>query len=340
MKSLVSIIIVNWNGKKWLEMCLPSLYKQEYKNIELILVDNASIDGSVEWVQKRYPKTIIVKNEKNEGFANANNRGFKKARGEYVLFLNNDTKVTDTFLTELIKVFEEDPNVGCVQSKILLMDKPDTHDSVGAYLTPTGFLYHFGFGKKNTDEFNKQFDLYTAKGACMCFKKYVLDAVAIDGNVFDPSYFAYFEETDLCHRVWLAGYTVKYAYKSIIYHKMGATSSGMNNAFVQFHSFKNRLATYLKNLNVVHVITIGLAHFIVCEVFAFVSLCNGKLDIWLAIQKAFLWNLTHLRMLLSKRYYVQQSIRKQTDASFWKYVYRTPPMLYYWHWMRGEYTAL
>src|SRR5689334_11617383 len=231
---LVSIIIVNWNGFKWLPDCFGSIAKQDYRQYEVVFVDNASKDDSVDWVKKHYPKTKIIINKENLGFADANNVGYRKAKGEYVLFLNNDTRVTKTFLTELVKVLQSDITIGGVQSKILLMDHPDTHDSVGAFLTPTGFLYHYGFGKKNISKYNKQINLYTAKGACMMFRKKVLDQIAIDNNIFDPDYFAYFEESDMCHRVWLAGYKIVYAYKSVIYHKMGATSAGMNNAFIQY----------------------------------------------------------------------------------------------------------
>ena len=247
MQARVSIIIVNWNGLRWLTDCFTSLYKQNYINFEIIFVDNASKDGSVSWVKKHYPDTKIIVNSENLGFAGANNVGYRKAKGEYVLFLNNDTRVTKNFLTELVNVLESDTLIAGAQSKILLMDKPDIHDSVGAFLTPTGFLYHYGFGRKDQAKYNKQINLYTAKGACMIFKADVLNRVAINGNIFDPDYFAYFEESDLCHRIWLAGYRIVYAYTSVIYHKMGATSSSMNNSFIQYHSFKNRIRSYLKN---------------------------------------------------------------------------------------------
>ena len=184
-KPLVSIIIVNWNGIRWLVDCFGTLYAQNYKNFEIIFVDNASVDGSVAWVKKHYPKTEILINNINLGFADANNVGFKVAEGDYVLFLNNDTKVTKEFLTELVQVMQN-PTIGGAQSKILLMDKPDTHDSVGAFLTPTGFLYHYGFAKKDTQKYNREINLYTAKGACMIFRRSVLDTVAINGNIFDP----------------------------------------------------------------------------------------------------------------------------------------------------------
>lgn len=335
MKKLVSIIIVNWNGLRWLPDCFETLYDQNYTNFEIIFVDNASTDASVAWVKTNYPKTKIIVNERNLGFADANNRGYKIVKGQYILFLNNDTRVSKTFLTELIRVVETSSAIAGAQSKILLMDKPDTHDSIGAYLTPTGFLYHYGFGIKDNPKFNKRIGLYTAKGACMIFRKTVLDAVSLDGNIFEPDYFAYFEETDLCHRVWLAGYRIVYAYKSVIYHKMGATSTKMDNAFVQYHSFKNRINSYIKNLGSWNVLKILPLHIVCCELFALSSLLRGKIAICFAIHKAYWWNLLHVRETLRRRLYVQGKIRKVSDTSYWEKIFRKPALRYYWYLLKG-----
>ncbi|MGH7203443.1 MAG: glycosyltransferase family 2 protein, partial [Candidatus Levyibacteriota bacterium] len=144
MKKKVSIIIINWNGLNYLQECLPSLQKQDYPNTEIIVVDNASSDESVSYLKKNFPKVRIVLNDKNYGFAEANNIGYKYITGDYVLFLNNDTKVTRNFLSILVKKLEKDETIGGIQSKILLMDKPDHYDSIGAFLTGTGILYHYG----------------------------------------------------------------------------------------------------------------------------------------------------------------------------------------------------
>jgi hypothetical protein len=327
MSGQVSIIIVNWNGKKWLPGCFGSLAKQEYKNYEIIFVDNASTDGSVAWVNKNYPETKIVINKENLGFAGANNVGYRKTKGKYVLFLNNDTRVTTTFLTKLVKAMKG--RVGGVQSKILLMDHPDTHDSVGAFLTPTGFLYHYGFGAKDQKKYDLAISLHTAKGACMMFRRDVLQKVAIAGNVFDPDYFAYFEESDLCHRVWLSGYDIVYVSASVIYHKMGATSAGMNNAFIQYHSFKNRIRTYMKNLGTTHLMLILPVHIFLCEAFSLVSLLRGKIALALAIQRAFWWNIVHLVSTLKLRNFIQKKMRKRTDEAFLPQVMRHPGLGYY-----------
>ena len=237
-KGLVSVIIINWNGLVHLQKCLPSLFSQNYKRIEVLVVDNGSIDDSVVWLIKKYPQVKIIRNKENLGFASANNQGYWQASGEYMLFLNNDTEVTASFLTELLKVLRSDKSIGGVQSKILLMDSPKRLDSVGSYLTNTGFLYHLGVYASDSEEFSKEIEIYSAKGACMLLKRNVLEKIKVDGEILDGRYFAYFEETDMCHRVWLAGYKIMYVPSSVIYHKFGG-----------LYVFKNisRSFSYLRN---------------------------------------------------------------------------------------------
>ncbi len=332
--SLVSIIIVNWNGLRWLPECFSSLYAQEYKNFEIIFVDNASHDESVVWVKKHFPKTRIIINSQNLGFAEANNVGYRESRGEYVLFLNNDTRVTKTFLKELLAKFK-DLTIGGAQSKILLMDHPDTHDSVGAYMTPTGFLYHLGFGKKDSPVYDKDIELYTAKGACMIFRSSVLKKIEYNGWVLDPAYFAYFEESDMCHRVWLSGSRIVYAHKSVIYHKMGATSSSMNNAFIQYHSFKNRINSYLKNMEMKWLILYIPIHILLVLCFAVFSLFQKKWQLGMAIFKAIWWNIRTLPRTVCLRTYIQNNIRIISDDTLRPKIFRSPGFDYYRHLISG-----
>lgn len=326
---LVSIVIVNWNGKHWLEGCLPTLSKVTHKRVEWIIVDNASTDGSVEWVKNRYPKTILLENSENLGFSHANNLGYKKAKGDFILFLNNDTKVKPDFITELLKPFTRDPMIGGVQSKILLMDDPSRLDSIGAFLTPTGFLLHNSLGGKDKLELNRQIDLYTVKGASMMFRTDVLKLVEVDGFIFDPEYFAYFEETDLCHRIWLSGFRIVYAPKAVIYHKLGATSIKLVSAWVQFNSYKNRINSYIKNFGLFNLILILPIHVVLCHVLAIIFLLKGNLSWAISIEKAIWWNVTHLSRTLRHRNIVQVTIRKRADSAFFSKIIKFPEAGYY-----------
>jgi len=328
-KDYVSVIIVNWNGLQWLNDCFSTLSKQSYKQTEIIFVDNASSDGSVEWIKKHYPRTKIILNKENVGFAEGNNIGYRYAKGEFILFLNNDTKVTKNFIVELLHTIKKDPLIGGLQSKILLIDDPKTLDSIGAFLTPTGFLYHNAFGKKDSKKYDIPIDLYTAKGACMFFRKTVLDQCLLEGNIFDPEFFAYFEETDLCHRVWLSGYRIAYEPKSVIYHKMGATSGNIQNDIIQFHSYKNRICSYIKNLELKSLLTILPVHIALCIIFSFYSLLKGQLNIFFSIQKAIFWNIINLNKTLNKRAYIQTNIRKVHDKKLMTVIMKLPRLEYY-----------
>lgn len=326
---LASVIIVNWNGLQWLKICLPSILNQSYKNIEVIVVDNASTDGSVAWIKRAYKKVRVVINPKNYGFSHANNIGFSQAKGEYVIFLNNDTRVEKSYVSEMVKTLDSQSDIGGVQSKILLMESPDTHDTVGAFLTPTGFLYHYGFGDKNTAKYDVHCDLYTAKGASMGFKRIVLDQIVIDGNLFDPDYFAYFEESDVCHRVLLTGYRIVYAYSSVAYHKMGATSTKIQQDIIQYHSFKNRIRTYLKNFSFRTNILILPIHISLC--FAYVGLCmvRRRFSLAWAIIRAMHWNVIHFQSTFRLHRIIRRNVRKITDEIYLKRVMRYPKISYY-----------
>jgi len=330
-KNLVSVIIVNWNGKNWLKYSLPTITNQDYKNIEVIVVDNNSSDGSIEYISKNFPNIQIILNQTNEGFANANNIGFSKASGEYILFLNNDTVVSKNLVKDLMLFFDKNINVGIVQPKIHLFDNTELLDSVGSFLTSSGFLYHFGVNKKNLNIYKKRTELYSVKGACMMAKTDCLNRASVGGEIFDSSYFAYFEETDLCHRVWLTGKSVLFYPKSLVLHKMGGTSEGMNNNFIQYHSYKNRINTYLKNLSFKKMVQLLPLHILLIIIFSITSLIRGNPGLFLAIHKAIIWNLINIKETIGKRNYIQKNIRVVSDDSFWKSIFKNPKISYYYH---------
>jgi len=140
----------------------------------------------------------------------------------------------------------------------------------------------------------------------------------------------------MCHRVWLAGYRIVYAYKSVIYHKMGGTSSNLDNAFVQYHSFKNRIASYCKNLNGWHLVTILGLHLLCAEVFAVSLLFSAKMELSMAVQRAIWWNITHLNQTFRWRKVVQRDIRRVSDSSLWPVIMKRPSVSYYLAVSRGS----
>lgn len=333
MKKMVSVIIVNWNGLKYLQECLKSLEKINYRNCEIIIVDNNSSDGSQEFIKKNYPETKIIQNNKNLGFAEANNRGYEKTEGEYVLLLNNDTIVEKDFLSPLVEYLDSHPEMGVVQPKILLWNNPTKIQLVGSYLINSGFLYYFGYEKdKDRNQFDKPIEIFSAVGACMLIRRDVIKKVGL----FDNDFFAYFEETDFCWRVWLAGYKIVYLPQPIIYHKGAATSSLMAPSFIQFHSFKNRICSHLKNLDTPELLKILSLHlFFVNCVSAFYFL-TGKWRLSCTLQKSIWWNIFNIKSTWAKRKIVQNKIRRISDKGLMPQIKKRVPLRYhYYYFFKG-----
>ncbi|MBI4039374.1 glycosyltransferase [Candidatus Daviesbacteria bacterium] len=298
---VVSVIIINWNGQKDLSGCLTSLKKVKDVEFEVILVDNGSTDQSAKVAQKIFPDVHVIRNQHNLGYAPANNQGLAGARGEFILFLNNDTKVTDDFLKILVSILKADPKIAAVQPKIYLMGRGQMLDAVGSFLTWTGFLDHFGYERRDGPQYAKPREIFSAKGACMLFRKSVLDQI---GN-FDNLFFAYFEETDLCWRAWLAGYRVSYVPQAVIYHKGGATAHRLPEAISLYHSYKNRIRTFIKNFAVVNLVRVLFVHSLICTFLVLAHLLMGRTSQALAIVRAYWWNITVLSDTLQERTRVQ-----------------------------------
>lgn len=325
VKGRVSIIIVNWNGKNHLKNCLRSLAKLKYKKTEIIIVDNGSTDGSREYITTRYPKIQLIKNSSNLGFSQANNQGIKKASGEYVLLLNNDTKVRNDFLATLVKKISSDPLLGAVQPKILHWEKPGQLDSIGSFLTHTGFLFHYGFEAMDSKILDKEIELFSGKGSCLLFKKKVLDKI----GYFNEDFFAYFEETDLCWRLWLAGYHLLYIPKAVIYHKTWGTTKKLPQSFIVFHSFRNRISSLIINLSLSNLLIILPVHLLICILIALSYFLAGKIKNGFAIIWSLFSALKNLKRILEKRRYVQSGIRKLQDEELFPLILMDPSLSFY-----------
>lgn len=335
-KPLVSVIIVNWNGKNAVKKCLTSLFAQNYRNLQVIVSDNNSKDGSKEMIRGNFRGVELIENDKNFGFAEGNNIALEKAKGEYVLLLNNDTEVTKNFLYYLVSTLEKRKDIGVVQPKILYKGNSsynnESINSIGAFFTPTGFLYYPGYGKRsNLPMYNKETKIFSAYGACMLIRKKLVDKIGL----FDPDFFLYFEETDFCLRVYLAGYKVIYVPRSLIYHRGGVSARKFGTENVFFHSFKNRIASYIKNFEVKTLARIMSLHILICESTAIAYLFTGKMRLAFAIQKAMFWNLINLPKTLEKRNVIQKKIRKVKDSRLLSEITKNPRLSYYLYLFKG-----
>ncbi|MDH3735652.1 MAG: glycosyltransferase family 2 protein [Nitrosopumilus sp.] len=231
---LVSIIIVNYNGKKFLDDCFDTLQKITYSNFEIILIDNNSTDNSIEFIKNRYPSTIIIKLEKNYGFAYPNNVGAKNAKGDFLLFLNNDTKVHPDFISEMVDVLKKDSKIAICQSMLL---KPD-----GGIDSSGDFVDHLGGVYSSKEQIHDIREILSARGASMMIRKEIFNKL----KGFDEKFFVSFEDVDLGWRAWIFGYKVVVIPNSIVYHVGAQTTKKMGNE-LSFHGFKNLLAMKITN---------------------------------------------------------------------------------------------
>lgn len=324
----MSIIITNYNGEAYLEKCLASIYQQTFADLEIILVDNNSSDGSIRLVRQKFPQVEIIENKENYGFAGGNNIGFRHSKGDFILILNNDTVLEKDTIENLVESFDKIDNLGVVQPKILLMGGENKLDECGAFLTSTGFLYHYGiYRNADLEKYNRKFPVYSVKGACMLIRREVIEEVGL----FDDDFFCFFEETDFCHRVWLAGYECWYYPKSVMHHALGGTTLRQRASLIQYHSFKNRICSLIKNLSFLELFKILPVHLIFCQLAALGLLVTGEFFSAWAVQRAIGWNFLHLRETLEKRREIQSKIRKISERELMARVKRSVRPSYYYH---------
>ena len=247
---LVSIIIINYNGKSYLEKCLESIKKIKYDNLEIIVVDNNSTDGTMEFLAQNYPSIITLKLDKNYGFAKPNNVAAKIAKGDFLLFLNNDTEVTPNFLTELVQVLVGNNQIGICQSLLL---KPNGEiDSSGDFIDTIGVVYN------SKEPIDKIREISSARGASMIIRKELF----LDLGGFDEQFFVSFEDVDLGWRTWIKGYKVVINPKSVVYHHGGKTHDSIKDE-ISFHGLKNQLSMKITNFEMKYSISSLLKFFII-----------------------------------------------------------------------------
>ncbi len=208
-----SVIIVNYNSLRHLERCLPALLPASGSGTEVIVVDNASQDGSAELVGRCFPQVRLVCSPENVGFGAGNNLGARQARGEYLAFLNPDTVVDPGWLAALIAALEADPGAGLATSKILLLNEPQKINTCGNDIHISGLTLCRGMGRPAA-EYNQPEAVDAVSGAAFAMRRDLFEAL----GGFDESFFMYMEDTDLSLRARLAGYRCLFAPASVVYH--------------------------------------------------------------------------------------------------------------------------
>lgn len=239
----VTILILNWNGCQKTIKCLKSLQKITYHNYQIVVVDNGSIDNSVEKIKDKFPHIALIQNKKNLGFAAGNNVGIKyalKSGADYVFLLNNDTVAEPEFLGELIKIGEGNANVGAVQCKILRENDHTIVDSVGQVFFPVRGAKDIQSGDPDEGKFDEVQEIFGACAAAALFKSKIFKEV----GMFEEDFFCIFEDVDLSWRIRLAGYRILLAPKSVVYHERGV--SGKSTSQSRYYASRNQLYLVIK----------------------------------------------------------------------------------------------
>jgi GT2 family glycosyltransferase len=308
----VSIIIVNYNGKPFLKECLESIGNSEAGEEEVIIVDNASADGSVAYIRDRFPSVKIMELEKNYGFAEANNRGAKCAKGEFLVFLNNDTVVTPGWLKALLKVISSDHSIGAVGSKLLMYQVPHRVNSAGANIVFNGRGYDIGFMDSDAEKYNVSGPRGAVCAASMMVRK--TEFLSLGG--FDSMYFMYFEDVDLCWRYWLSGFKVMYVADSVVYHHFGGAAGNTRHTPIRvFYGARNSNYNIIKNFAFPYVFMPLIFNLFYYSGNFFLFLFTFKLKSALLIPKAYGSLFNNFPRLLKKRNHIQRS-RKINDRYF------------------------
>lgn len=315
----VSIIIVNWNGKTFLQDCLGALREQTYRKFEIILVDNASKDDSVVYVSKCFPEVKIVALQNNLGFAGGNNAGLKIAKGHYICLLNSDTKACPTWLKNLVRAMDKNPQIGICASK-LLIHGTKLINSCGDGLTTAGMGYQIGQGEP-MEKYSQKGYIFGGYGAAILYKKKMLDEIGF----FDNDFFLIYEEDDLSFRAQSAGWKCLYVPDAIVYHKVSG-SIGKRSDLAVYYMARNIELLWIKNMPLLFMIRY-MHHKFIQEIaefcfFSFIgrfkAYAKGKIDVIRLIPKM----LNKRRIIQSKRK-VSNDYLKQMLSSTWVVMFYT-----------------
>lgn len=241
----VTVVIPNYNGKKFLKDCMDSLREQTYKDFHTLVIDNASTDDSVSFLKENYPEAEVKVMKENLGFAGGVNVGIKLVKTEFVILLNNDTTVDKEYVGECLRAIKKNPRIFSASPKMIQMYYPDLMDDAGDLYTIMGWAAQRGVGRSVT-KYNGYGRIFAACGGAPIYRMSILKKIGL----FDEMHFAYLEDIDLGYRARLYGYTNVYAPRAIVYHVGSGTSGSRYNAFKVKLAARNNIYVNYKNMPV------------------------------------------------------------------------------------------
>ncbi|MCO4294479.1 glycosyltransferase family 2 protein [Solitalea sp. MAHUQ-68] len=303
MQPKVAVVILNWNGKRFLEQFLPSVIQSTYNNLEIVVGDNASSDDSVQFVQSNYQQVTILENDQNYGYAGGYNKILNRVNADYFVLLNSDVEVTPNWLEPVIELMESDDLIAVAQPKLKDHKRKAYFEYAGAaggYLDIFGYPFCRGriFDSIETDngQYETVEEIFWASGAAMFIKKSYFD---LAGGL-DADLFAHMEEIDLCWRLKNLGYKVVYCPSSEVYHVGGGTLQA-ESPFKTYLNFRNNLAILCKNLPSNKVFGVLFIRFWLDLLAWFKFISDGKFKNAFSINKAHTQFLLHLSTWTKKR---------------------------------------
>jgi GT2 family glycosyltransferase len=238
---LLSVVIPNWNGLRFLPPCLDALAKQTHPSIEVIVVDNASTDGSQVYLKAEQPQVRLIELPENRGFTGACNAGMQAAHGEFIALLNNDTEVDPGWAAAVIDAFSRYPEAGLIASKMRLFDQRDRLHTAGDYFTIDGRPGNRGVWQADTGQYDQEEYVFSACGGSSAYRRAMLDQIGL----LDDDFFFSLEDVDLAWRAQLAGWRCLYTPAAIVYHHLSATGGG---ATASYYDGRNLLFVLVKNI--------------------------------------------------------------------------------------------
>jgi GT2 family glycosyltransferase len=276
----ISVVILNYNGKNWLEKFLPNVIQHTNdSNAEIIIIDNASTDNSIDFLQNNFPQLTLVINKSNTGYAGGYNEGLKKINSDYYVLLNSDVEVTENWIENTMKFMLQDELMVACQPKILSFNERNKFEYAGA---AGGFIDKYGYPfcrgrifdtcEEDIGQYNQSDEIFWASGACFFVRADIFHKV----GGFDADFFAHMEEIDLCWRLKNLGYKIGYCAASTVYHVGGGTLH-KSNPRKTFLNFRNNRKLLRKNLSPSDLKTIYSTRNRLDQLAALVSLSKGNI---------------------------------------------------------------
>ena len=286
--SKLAVVILNWNGKRFLEQFLPTLLHTLPDYAEAVVCDNASSDDSVAFLEEHFPQVKLLLNERNEGFARGYNLALQRVEAKYYCLLNSDIEVTNGWIEPVIEQMDANEKIAAVQPKLLSYNRRDEFEYAGAsggFIDKYGYPFCrgrvFGNVEKDRGQYDDEIDIFWATGAAMFVRSDVYHLMeGLDGD-----FFAHMEEIDFCWRIKNLGYKIKVNPASVVYHIGGGTLP-KNNSYKTFLNFRNSLYLLIKNLPDERVRKTLILRSFLDQVAAFSFLAQGHFKDFTAVYKA------------------------------------------------------